>query len=152
MIMYAPDMSQVYLNNQFKGETKFLQTFWIRTLNSSIYNLRITKAGFIDYVRDIPVEMGKTADIVADMKLKPTTNGILSINTYPNNSSIYLDEIFAGTGPLWLPNVTPENHVLRVTYPGYLDWNKQVNVIGNGRVTYISAALYPPWWTLFQVK
>jgi PKD repeat protein len=146
-ITYAPDRSQVYLNNQLYGETKFLQTFWINNLPSGINQLRITKPGFTDYIRDISVGAGKVAEIIADMRIKPTTNGILSVYTYPAGSSVYVDGVLAGTGPLWLADVTPGMHALRVTASEYLDWNQQINVLGGGSVTYVTAALYPSWWT-----
>ncbi|MDD1728439.1 MAG: PKD domain-containing protein [Methanospirillum sp.] len=146
-ITYAPDRSQVFLNNQLQGETRFLQTFRIGNMPAGVNQLRISKPGFIDYVRDISVAAGKEAEIIADMRIKPTNNGIVSIYTYPAGSSVYVDGNLAGTGPLWLADVTPGVHSLRVTAPNYLDWNQQVNVMGGGSVTYVTAALYPSWWT-----
>ena len=146
-ITYAPDRSQVYLNNQLKGETKFLQTFRISNMPAGVNQLKITKPGFTDYMRDISVGTGKTAEVIADMRIKPTNNGILSVYTYPAGSTVYLDGVSVGTGPLWLADVTPGNHTLRVTANEYLDWNQQINVIGGGSVTYVTAALYPSWWT-----
>ncbi len=146
-ITYAPDRSQVYLNNQLQGETKFLQTFWINNIPGGVNQLRLTKPGFTDYIRDISLGAGKVAEIIADMRIKPTTNGILSVYTYPAGSSVYVDGVLAGTGPLWLADVTPGVHALRVTAPEYLDWNQQITVMGSGSVTYVTAALYPSWWT-----
>jgi PKD repeat protein len=146
-ITYAPDRSQVYLNNQLQGETRFLQTFRIGNLPAGVNQLRITKPGFTDYVRDISVGAGKEVEVIADMRIKPTNNGILSIYTYPAGSSVYVDGNLAGNGPLWLADITPGVHSLRVSAPNYLDWNQQVNVIGGGSITYVTAALYPSWWT-----
>ncbi len=145
-ITYAPDRSQVYLNNQLQGETRFLQTFRISNIPGGINQLKITKPGFTDYIRDLSVGIGKEAEIIADMRIKPTTNGILSVYTYPAGSSVYVDGALAGTGPLWLADVAPGVHSLKVTAPDYLDWNQQVNVMGGGSVTYVTAALYPSWW------
>ncbi|WP_319578871.1 PKD domain-containing protein [uncultured Methanospirillum sp.] len=145
-ITYAPDRSQVYLNNQLQGETRFLQTFRIGNLPGGVNQLRITKPGFTDYIKDVSVEAGKEIEVIADMKIKPTNNGIVSVYTYPAGSSVYVDGNLAGTGPLWLADVTPGVHSLRVTSPNYLDWNQQVNVVGGGSVTYVTAALYPSWW------
>lgn len=146
-ITYAPDRSQVYLNNQLKGETKFLQTFRINGIPAGVNQLRITKPGFTDYIRDISVGAGKGVEIIADMRIKPSSNGILSVYTYPAGSSVFVDGIMAGAGPLWLANVSPGVHALRVTASEYLDWNQQITVMGGGSVTYVTAALYPSWWT-----
>jgi PKD repeat protein len=146
-ITYAPDRSQVYLNEQFMGETKFLQTFRIDNLPAGVNQLRLTKPGFTDYFRDISIGTGKVAEIIADMQIKPTANGIISVYTYPAGSSVYVDGVLAGVGPLWLADVTPGTHLIRVTAPEYLDWNQEVTVAGGGSVTYVTAALYPSWWT-----
>ncbi|HWQ65265.1 MAG TPA: PKD domain-containing protein [Methanospirillum sp.] len=146
-ITYAPDRSQVYLNNQLQGETKFLQTFKMENLPAGLYQLRLNKPGFEDYSRDIPVGVGRTTEVIADMRIKPTSNGILSVYTYPAGSSVYVDGVLAGTGPLWLADVTPGVHALRVTAQDYLDWNQQIMVVGGGGVTYVTAPLYPSWWT-----
>jgi PKD repeat protein len=146
-ITYAPDRSQVYLNEQLRGETKFLRTFRIDNLPAGVNTLRITKPGFTDYIRQISVGVGKTAEVIADMRIKPTENGILSVYTYPAGATVYLDGASVGTGPLWLPDVKPGLHTLRVTANEYLDWNQEITVMGGGSVTYVTAALYPSWWT-----
>jgi len=146
-ITYAPDRSQVYLNDQLKGETRFLKTFRIDNMPAGVNRLKITKPGFTDYIRDISVGTGKTAEVIADMRIKPTANGILSVYTYPAGSMVYLDGVSVGMGPLWLADVTPGRHALRVTANEYLDWNQQIDVMGGGTVTYVTAALYPSWWT-----
>jgi PKD repeat protein len=146
-IIYAPDRSAVYLDNVLKGETKFLQTFTIENLQAGTYQLKLTKPGFADYTVQVPVTSGRATDVVADMRLQPTKNGILSVYTYPAGSSVYMDGVLAGTGPLWLADVTPGVHQVKVTAAGYLDWNQAINVKGEGSINYVTAALYPSWWT-----
>ena len=146
-IIYAPDRSSVYLDNVLKGETKFLKTFRIDNLAAGVYQLKVTKPGFTDYYLNIPVTSGRATEVVADMRLQPSQNGILSVYTYPSGSSVYVDGVLSGVGPLWLADVNPGVHQIRVTSDGYLDWNQQVEVRGGGSVTYVTAALYPSWWT-----
>ncbi|WP_304020552.1 PKD domain-containing protein [Methanospirillum hungatei] len=146
-IIYAPDRSSVYLDNALKGETKFLQTFRIENLPAGTYQLKITKPGFSDYYVNVPVTSGRATEVVADMRLQPSQNGILSVYTYPAGSTVYVDGVEAGTGPLWLADVTPGVHQIRVSSAGYLDWNQAIDVKGGGSVNYVTAALYPSWWT-----
>jgi len=146
-IIYAPDRSTVYLDNALKGETKFLQTFTIDNLQAGSHQLKVTKPGFTDYYVNVPVTSGRATEVVADMRLQPSQNGILSVYTYPTGSSVYVDGALAGNGPLWLADVTPGVHQVRVTADGYLDWNQAINVRGGGSVNYVTAALYPSWWT-----
>ncbi len=146
-IIYAPDRSSVYLDNALKGETKFLQTFRIENLPAGSYQLKVTKPGFSDYYVNVPVTSGRATEVVADMRLQPSQNGILSVYTYPAGSTVYVDGVEAGTGPLWLADVTPGMHQVRVSSAGYLDWNQAIDVKGGGSVNYVTAALYPSWWT-----
>ncbi|WP_373840206.1 PKD domain-containing protein [Methanospirillum sp.] len=146
-IIYAPDRSTVYLNDVLKGETKFLQSFNIENLQAGTYQLKVTKPGFTDYYVNVPVTESRVTQVVADMRLQPGQNGILSVYTYPAGSSVYVDGVLAGTGPLWLADVTPGMHQVRVIYEGYLDWNQAIDVKGGGSVNYVTAALYPSWWT-----
>ena len=146
-IIYAPDRSTVYVDNILKGETKFLQTFIIGNLQPGTHQLKITKAGFMDFVIGVPVRPDRATDVIADMRLQPTPNGILSVYTYPIGSAVYLDGASVGNGPVWLANVVPGVHQVRVSSPGYLDWNQVVDIKGGGAVVYVTAALYPSWWT-----
>ena len=146
-IIYAPDRSAVYLNDVLKGETKFLQSFKMENLQPGTYQLKVTKPGFTDYYVNVPVTEGRVTQVVADMRLQPGQNGILSVYTYPAGSSVYVDGVLAGTGPLWLADVTPGIHQVKVSSEGYLDWNQAIDVKGGGSVNYVTAALYPSWWT-----
>jgi PKD repeat protein len=146
-IIYAPDRSAVYLNDVLKGETKFLQSFKMENLQPGTYQLKVTKPGFTDYYVNVPVTEGRVTQVVADMRLQPGQNGILSVYTYPTGSSVYVDGVLAGTGPLWLADVTPGIHQVKVSSEGYLDWNQAIDVKGGGSVNYVTAALYPSWWT-----
>ncbi|PWR75680.1 PKD domain-containing protein [Methanospirillum stamsii] len=146
-IIYAPDRSTVYLDNVLKGETKFLQTFRVDNLQAGVYQLKVTKPGFTDYIVSVPVTSNRATEVVADMRLQPSVNGILSVYTYPSGGSVYVDGVLSGNGPLWLADVAPGVHQVRVTSTGYLDWNQAVEVRGGGSVTYVTAALYPSWWT-----
>jgi len=146
-IIYAPDRSTVYVDNIRVGETKFLQTFVIGNLQPGNHQLKVTKPGFVDYIITVPVRYDRSTDVIADMRLQPTPNGILSVYTYPKGSSVFVDGNPVGNGPVWLADVRPGIHLVRVTSPGYLEWSQMVEIRGGGSVSYITAALYPSWWT-----
>ncbi|MDD1724668.1 MAG: PEGA domain-containing protein [Methanospirillum sp.] len=146
-IIYAPDRSSVYVDDVLKGETHFLQTFVVDNLQAGEHQIRISKPGFSDYVARVPVIYGHPTDVIADMRILPSQNGILSVYTYPVGSSVYIDGVLAGNGPLWKADVPPGVHQVKATSPGYLEWSQNVEVRGGGSVTYVTAALYPAWWT-----
>jgi PKD repeat protein len=147
-ILNAPDTSQVFLNDQNLGETKHLRIFSIDNVQPGINTLRITKPGFTDYSKEILVKKGQKVKIIADMRIKPTNKGILRLDTYPSEATVYLDSVFVGNGSLWLPDIEPGLHSLRVISLNYIDWNHQVSVQGGGSVTYVNAALVPSLRTL----
>ena len=119
----------------------------MKNLQPGNYELKLTKPGFTDYVQRIPIASGVTVEVIADMTLKPSQNGILSVYSYPAGGSVSLDGNLVGTSPVWLSDVKPGIHQLKVTSPGYLDWSQTIDVRGGGSVTYVTAALYPGWWS-----
>ncbi len=63
--------------------------------------------------------------------------GSLSIDILPKNSSVYLDGLnIDQTMPIRLNNITPHKYNLKISAPGYYDWEKQIEIFKN-RTTYI---------------
>lgn len=68
-------------------------------------------------------------------ELKQT--GVLSIDVEPNNAQVYLNDILIEKKlPIYLPNRAPGKYRLKISYPGYLDWSKDI-AIESHQTTYI---------------
>lgn len=63
--------------------------------------------------------------------------GSLSVDVFPKNGTVYLDGLkLDGNMPVRLNNITPHKYSLKISAPGYYDWEKQIEVNKN-QTTYI---------------
>jgi hypothetical protein len=57
-----------------------------------------------------------------------TANGTVAFSSNPNHAGIYLDNVYKGTTPLTLDNVTPGTHTIMYRISGYDDLSKSYTV------------------------
>lgn len=63
--------------------------------------------------------------------------GSLSVDIHPKDASVYLDGLKIDQSiPVRLNNLTPHKYTLRLSLPGYYDWEKQIEINKN-QTTYI---------------
>jgi len=58
---------------------------------------------------------------------QPTT-GTLTVYTSPSGATVYIDQIYQGTTPLYNLQFAPGSHPVRLTLTGYMDYDTTVNV------------------------
>jgi PKD repeat protein len=58
---------------------------------------------------------------------QPTT-GTLTVYTTPSGAMVYVDQIYQGTTPLTIPQLSTNSHAVRLTLTGYTDYDTTVNV------------------------
>ncbi|HQK33820.1 MAG TPA: PEGA domain-containing protein [Spirochaetales bacterium] len=108
--------AQIYVNNQpIKGT--------VATLPFGTHTVRVSFAGFIDFTTTINV----TGNMVVPVTMQQATAQV-SFQVNPPNAQVYVDNqaIKGNTA-----TVTMGNHSIRVTAPGYLDYNTTVTVNGD---------------------
>jgi len=70
------------------------------------------------------------------------TTGTLVVYSMPFGCSVYLDDVNRGLSPIIIRNLAPGSHVVRVTFPGYQDDVRTVQVTA-GKWTTVTAVLIP---------
>jgi hypothetical protein len=86
------------------------------------HSIRISAAGFLDYVSSVNV----AGPLVINAQLKPAGYPV-TINTNVANAVIYIDgERIAGN----MANLLPGNHSIRITAAGFTDYVSSVSVAG----------------------
>lgn len=108
--------AQIYVNNQpIKGT--------VATLPLGTHAIRVSFAGFIDFTTTITV----TGNMVVPVNMQPATAQV-SFQVNPPNAQVYVNNqaIKGNTVTLNLGNYS-----VRVTAPGYLDFNTTIAVNGN---------------------
>jgi PKD repeat protein len=80
------------------------------------------------------------------------TTGTLIVYSMPFGCSVYLDDVYRGLSPVIIRDLAPGSHVVRVTFPGYQDDVRTVQVTA-GKWTTVTAVLIPdisPLLAVFQ--
>ena len=70
-----------------------------------------------------------------DRAVKQT--GVLSVDIKPKNALVYLNDVLLNQDlPIYLPNRAPGSYKIKLTLPGYKDWEKDI-LIENKKTAYI---------------
>ena len=80
------------------------------------------------------------------------TTGTLIVYSMPFGCSVYVDDVYRGISPAIIRNIAPGQHLIRITFPGYQDEVRTVQV-NAGKWTTITAVLIPdisPLVSVFQ--
>jgi PKD repeat protein len=145
-ISFAADRASIILDGKKVGEAEFLKTYTVPSVPPGIHQLRLTKEGFEDFNKEITVFPGRVTKVEGKMTQASTMGGTLSVSTSPDGANVFLDGQPLGTAPIWKPSVSVGSHTLSVTAGNYYDWAREIYV-ASGEVSYITAVLYPQWWS-----
>jgi hypothetical protein len=80
------------------------------------------------------------------------TTGTLIVYSMPFGCSVYVDDVYRGLSPAIIRNIAPGQHLIRITFPGYQDEVRTVQVTA-GKWTTVTAVLIPdisPLVSVFQ--
>ncbi len=114
-------------NKNYKGNSLQLSGE-ILGLDPGTYKLLATKENHRNKEIDIIVNTGKTNNY--DIILVPIKTAF-TLTTQPSGASIYIDNIFHGESPLTSESLIIGNHNIRVAKKGYIDENRDINLIEN---------------------
>ncbi len=108
--------AQIYVNNQLIKGT-------VATLPLGTHTVRVSFAGFIDFTTTINV----TGNMVVPVSMQQA-NAQVSFQLNPGNAQVFVDnQAIKGNSA----TLTMGNHSVRVTAPGYVDFNTTITVNGN---------------------
>ena len=123
-ITSTPDEAMVTVNNVFRGTTPLT----LSGLAPGTYNLSLSKSGYSILSTPVTVESGSISEVTATLALQ---TGSIAVNTTPEGAAVTLDGAPAGTSPVTLRNLTPGNHALTLSVPGFPLRNMTVQVVGD---------------------
>ncbi|MCS7201441.1 MAG: PEGA domain-containing protein [Dictyoglomus sp.] len=134
-----PSRAQVYINNDYKGNTPLTLT-----LSEGSYRVLVRLEGYRDYETNIIVEGNREKEYTFNLSPR---YGDLTILSTPSGASIYLDGVYRGRTPLTLKNLLVKTYELKLTYPGYQDKIERVEV-KEGTEIRINLSLLPTFGSL----
>ncbi|NTV00154.1 MAG: PEGA domain-containing protein [Methanoregulaceae archaeon] len=150
-----PSGASVVFDGSYKGTTPVTVTVY--TTGVPEHTLSLTLDGYYPYSQTISENpaMGETIPINADLVFIPVTlpptpigggKGYYAISSVPSGASVYFDNIYQGTSPVTVEvsSTGTPGHVIRVTAPGYQEWDASYQ--GNpaeGQTIIVNAYLTP---------
>ncbi|MCX7846381.1 MAG: PEGA domain-containing protein, partial [Dictyoglomaceae bacterium] len=134
-----PSRAQVYINNDYKGNTPITLT-----LSEGSYRVLVKLEGYKDYETTIIVEGNREKEY--NFNLSPRY-GDLTILSTPLGASIYLDGVYRGRTPLTIKNLLVKTYELKLTYPGYQDKVEKIEV-KEGTEVRLNLSLLPAFGNL----
>ncbi|PIN83412.1 hypothetical protein COV61_03160, partial [Candidatus Micrarchaeota archaeon CG11_big_fil_rev_8_21_14_0_20_47_5] len=133
-IYSTPPGALVYINNVFAGSTNF-QT----QLPEGSYSVKLTKAGFEDFLTTAYITSGQTTIISAVLTSLNQTNGTLRVRSTPFGASVYIDDAYAGL-TTYTSSLAAGTYQIKLTKAGYADFLTTAYISG-GQTTVISASM-----------
>lgn len=131
----VPDGASLVVNGVYRGKTPLD----ISGLSPGNYAVTFSRFGFGELSVQVPVEQGKIVKVTAT--LQPET-GTLVVNSTPAGARVLLDGTDAGLSPVVLPNISADNHTIRLEKDGYVAAAREVRITA-GQVSQAEVSLDP---------
>jgi hypothetical protein len=154
-ISSTPSGASVVFDGSYRGTTPV--TVSVYTTADPDHTLEITLSGYHPWEQSISENpgAGETIPIHADLVYIPVTQpttligggkGYYAIYSSPSGASVYFDNVYQGTSPVTVEvsSTGTPGHNIRVTYPGYQEWDTSYQ--GNpadGQTITVNAYLTP---------
>lgn len=122
------------INNKIIGSTNH-----IYYVEGGKKEISIFKSGY--ETKNIKLDVNKDTVLQVDLK-KVNTKTVLIINTFPQNSEIWIDNKFVGFSPLEIMDIEKGNHFISIIKEGFIIREKVLNIV-SGRINNINVFLYP---------
>jgi PEGA domain len=124
--------------NELKGSKKIL-------LLPGEHEITVRQGGYLDFTRKIAVRAGEKQSI--DVKMEkdtsvslPKVTAEIKLDVKPNRAAVFVDGVFVGhvaefegIGKALL--VAPGKHAIRITLPGYQQFDTDIDLVANQKST-----------------
>jgi hypothetical protein len=133
-ISSSPSGASVVFDGSYKGTTPV--TVAVYTTGVPEHTIRITLSGYQPWEENIAMNPGpgETIPIHAELVYIPITQpttpigggkGYYAISSVPSGAAAYFDNVYQGETPVTVEvsSTGTPGHVIRVTYPGYQEWD-----------------------------
>jgi eukaryotic-like serine/threonine-protein kinase len=132
----SPDGADVYVDGISRGKTP---------ANVEIplgeHAIRMALSGYADWDGKALLEEAREYPMLAELKALPR-QALLKLDSIPAGAEVSVDEISQGTAPISL-ELALGSHLVRMTLPGYSDWEQQIELRESKEYPLISPQLKP---------
>jgi hypothetical protein len=132
----SPDGANVYVDGISRGKTP---------ANVEIplgeHAVRMALTGYVDWEGKAVLEEAREYPMLGELQALPR-QALLKLDSSPAGAEVSVDEISRGTAPISL-ELALGSHLVRMTLPGYSDWEQQIELKESKEYPLISPQLKP---------
>ena len=108
----------------------------ITTLATGPHQVRLSKSGYVDYLKNVTIQDGKTTTISAILTTIGGSNGSIFAYSTPSGAKLFVDGIDTGYfTPKTIPEISAGSHLIIMRKDGYQDWSKEITVRARTKTT-----------------
>ena len=137
--------SGVWIDGQYVGYLQELKGSKKLLLLPGEHEITVRQGGYVDFVQKVTVRAGETQTI--DVKMEkdtrvqfPHITAQIKLDVNPNRAAVFVDGVFvghvaefSGVGRALL--VAPGKRKIRITLPGYQDFEDDIDLVANQKST-----------------
>jgi PEGA domain len=137
--------SGVWIDGQYVGYLQELKGSKKLLLLPGEHEITVRQGGYIDFVQKVTVRAGETQTIEVKMEKDtrvqfPHITAQIKLDVNPNRAAVFVDGVFvghvaefSGVGRALL--VAPGKRRIRITLPGYQDFETDIDLVANQKST-----------------
>jgi hypothetical protein len=124
----TPAGATLFLNGKFEGTTPLT----VPDLDPGTYVATLSSPGFMNSSVQVEIQAGALTTVSLALLSR---NGTLWITTVPVGGTIAIDgTTLSGAAPVLVPNLTPGNHTVTTSMPGFSQRSENITVIGGATI------------------
>jgi hypothetical protein len=137
--------SGVWIDGQYVGYLSELKGSKKILLLPGEHEITVRQGGYLDFMRKVAVRAGEKQSI--DVKMEkdtrvslPKVTAEIKLDVKPNRAAVFVDGVFVGhvaefegIGKALL--VAPGKHAIRITLPGYQQFDTDIDLVANQKST-----------------
>jgi PEGA domain len=137
--------SGVWIDGQYVGYLSELKGSKKLLLLPGDHDITVRQGGYLDFVQKVSVRAGEKQSI--DVKMEkdtrvalPTITAEIKLDVKPNRAGVFVDGVFVGhiaefTGMGKALLVAPGKHKIKMSLPGYRDFETEIDLVANQKST-----------------
>jgi hypothetical protein len=137
--------SGVWIDGQYVGYLKELKGSKKLLLLPGEHEITVRQGGYVDFVQKVSVRAGQTQTLEVKMEKDtrvqlPQVTAEIKLDVNPNRAAVFVDGVFvghvaefSGIGRALL--VTPGKRKIRITLPGYQNFETEIELFANQKST-----------------
>jgi hypothetical protein len=137
--------SGVWIDGQYVGYLSELKGSRKLLLLPGEHDITVRQGGYLDFTQKITVRAGEKQSVSVKMEkdtrvVLPTVTAEIKLEVKPNRAAVLVDGVFVGhiaefEGPGKALLVAPGKHKIKISLPGYHDFETDINLVANQKST-----------------